>query len=87
MPESEPQEIIERVEELEHLVYELRVARSVHDSLGQTACEINLQLDLIEAFKADDPERADNALREAKRLSIRLLEDIRLAFSKSNKHI
>jgi signal transduction histidine kinase len=54
-----------------------RVARDIHDSLGHYLTVVNVQLEKALAFRAKDPEEAEQAVHNAKRLADQALEEVR----------
>jgi signal transduction histidine kinase len=66
-----------RVEELAVTDERNRLAREVHDSLGHYLTAINVQLRKASAFRDKDPQQADQAVEDSKRLAHEALEDVR----------
>jgi signal transduction histidine kinase len=54
-----------------------RLARDIHDSLGHYLTVINVQLEKALTFRERDPQEADQALSDAKRLAREALQDVR----------
>jgi signal transduction histidine kinase len=54
------------------------LAREIHDGLGHYLTVINVQLEKALAFRTIDPEAADQAIRDAKRLTGEALQDVRV---------
>ncbi|MBN1993016.1 MAG: sensor histidine kinase [Anaerolineae bacterium] len=58
-----------------------RLAREIHDSLGHYLTVINVQLEKALAFRNRNPEEAEQAVRESKRLARAALQEIRHSVS------
>ena len=56
-----------------------QLARDIHDSLGHYLTVINVQLEKSLAFRTRDPDIADRALGDAKRIASDALRDVRSA--------
>jgi signal transduction histidine kinase len=54
-----------------------RLAREIHDSLAHYLTVINVQLEAAEKLSSDDRNRADQAVRRARRLTLQCLQDVR----------
>lgn len=54
-----------------------RLAREIHDSLAHYLTVINVQLEAAEKLAASQPDRADTAVRRARRLVLDCLQDVR----------
>ena len=54
------------------------LAREIHDGLGHYLTVINVQLEKALAFRTIDPQVADQAIRDAKRLTGEALQDVRV---------
>jgi signal transduction histidine kinase len=54
------------------------LAREIHDGLGHYLTVINVQLEKAMAFRTRDPQAADQAILDAKRLTGEALEDVRV---------
>lgn len=69
-------------EEVEVLAADLertRIARDIHDSLGHTLTTLDIQLELAQTLHTADPDRALQALNQAKGLSSQSLQEVRRA--------
>lgn len=58
-----------------------RLARDIHDSLGHYLTVINIQLSKAKAFRHKNPDAAEQAIDNAKRLANEALEDVRASVS------
>ena len=58
-----------------------RIARDIHDSLGHTLTTLDVQLEVAQTLYSQDPERAFQAINQAKSLSGQSLEEVRRALS------
>ncbi len=58
-----------------------RLARDIHDSLGHYLTAISIQLEKAQAYRARDPEAADQAIRDAKQTARAALQDVRQSVS------
>ena len=67
----------EKVAELATMEERNRLARDIHDSLGHYLTVINVQLEKAMVFRVRNPQEADQAVRDAKRLASEALQDIR----------
>jgi len=67
----------EQVAELATTRERNRLARDIHDSLGHYLTVINVQLEKAQAFRDKEPQAADQAIIDAKRLASEALQDIR----------
>lgn len=54
------------------------LAREIHDGLGHYLTVVNVQLEKALAFRTLDPQVADQAIRDAKRLTSEALQDVRV---------
>lgn len=54
------------------------LAREIHDGLGHYLTVINVQLEKALAYRSVDPQVADQAIRDAKRLTGEALQDVRV---------
>lgn len=54
-----------------------RLARDIHDTLGHFLTVINVQLEKALVFRAKQPQEADQAVSNAKRLASEALQDVR----------
>jgi len=66
-----------RVAELAATEERNRVARDIHDSLGHHLAAINIQLEKANAYRTRDPQRAEDAVIQAKRTVQDALKDVR----------
>lgn len=58
-----------------------RIARDIHDSLGHTLTTLDIQLEVAETLREENPEHSQLALTRAKRLSRQSLQEVRRAVS------
>lgn len=58
-----------------------RIARDIHDSLGHTLTTLDIQLEVAETLREEDPEQSQLALTRAKSLSCQSLQEVRRAVS------
>ena len=70
-------EYSDQVEELATTKERNRLARDIHDTLGHYLTVINVQLEKALAFRAKNPQEAELAVGEAKRLASEALRDVR----------
>ncbi len=70
-----------RVAELAAAAERNRLARDIHDSLGHYLTAISIQLEKAQAYRARDPEAADQAIRDAKQTARTALQDVRQSVS------
>lgn len=71
-------------QEVEALAADLertRIARDIHDSLGHTLTTLDIQLEVAQTLREEDPSHALLALDRAKRLSRQSLQEVRRAVS------
>jgi signal transduction histidine kinase len=54
-----------------------RLARDIHDTLGHYLTVINVQLEKAQVYRDKNPEEADQAVSDAKRLASEALQDVR----------
>ena len=66
-----------RVAELAAAAERNRLARDIHDSLGHYLTAISIQLEKAQAYRARNPEEADQAIRDAKQTARAALQDVR----------
>ena len=71
----------EQVAELATIEERYRLARDIHDSLGHYMTVINVQLEKALVFRDRNPEEAEQAVRESKRLAREALQEIRRSVS------
>ncbi|MFZ5642878.1 MAG: sensor histidine kinase [Bacillota bacterium] len=71
------QDYAEKVAELATIEERNRLARDIHDSLGHYLTVINIQLEKAMAFRDINPQAADQAVRDAKRIAGEALQDTR----------
>lgn len=71
------QDYAEKVADLATIEERNRLAREIHDSLGHYMTVINVQLEKAIAFRARNPQEADQAVRDAKYLAGEALKDVR----------
>lgn len=67
----------EQVAELATTRERNRLARDIHDTLGHYLTVINVQLEKALAFRKRNPQEADLAVSDAKRLASEALQDVR----------
>jgi signal transduction histidine kinase len=70
-----------RVAELAAAAERNRLARDIHDSLGHYLTAISIQLEKAQAYRARNPEEADQAIRDAKQTTQAALQDVRQSVS------
>ena len=70
-----------RVAELAAAAERNRLARDIHDSLGHYLTAISIQLEKAQAYRARNPEEADQAIRDAKQTARAALQDVRQSVS------
>ncbi|MEO1388816.1 MAG: sensor histidine kinase [Cyanobacteria bacterium J06634_6] len=71
-------------QEVEALATDLertRIARDIHDSLGHTLTALNVQLEVAQTLRTEDPPHSLFALDRAKQLSSQSLQEVRRAVS------
>ena len=71
----------ERVEELAVVEERNRLAREIHDNLGHYLTVVNVQIRAAQAIMADDPQKAQEALGKAQRLTQDGLDAVRQSVS------
>ncbi len=71
------QEYSTQVAELATTKERNRLARDIHDTLGHYLTVINVQLEKALAFRQLNPQEADEAVGDAKRLASEALQDVR----------
>ena len=69
----------EQVAELATTRERNRLARDIHDTLGHYLTVINVQLEKALAFRKLNPQEADQAVSDAKRLASEALQDVRIS--------
>jgi signal transduction histidine kinase len=67
----------DRVAELAAAAERNRLARDIHDSLGHYLTAISIQLEKAQAYRARNPEEADQAIQDAKLTARAALQDVR----------
>jgi len=78
------QEAANLSQEVEALAADLertRIARDIHDSLGHTLTTLDIQLEVAQTMRAENPGQSQLALNRAKQLSRKSLEEVRRAVS------
>ena len=75
------QSYADRVAELAAAAERNRLARDIHDSLGHYLTAISIQLEKAQAYRARDPEEANQAIRDAKQTTQAALQDVRQSVS------
>jgi signal transduction histidine kinase len=71
--------LAEQVETLATALERNRIARDMHDSLGHTLTNLNVQLEVAQRFRQRDLDKAFQALDMAKILGNQCIEDVSLA--------
>ncbi len=71
----------DQVAELATIEERNRLARDIHDSLGHYMTVINVQLEKAIVFRDRNPDEADEAVRESKRLASEALQEVRRSVS------
>jgi signal transduction histidine kinase len=56
-----------------------RIARDIHDTLGHSLTSLDVQIELAQRIQATEPERAQQAIDLAKKLSSQALDNVRQA--------
>ncbi|MEO8973960.1 MAG: sensor histidine kinase [Ktedonobacteraceae bacterium] len=69
----------EQVAELATTKERNRLARDIHDTLGHYLTVINVQLEKALAFRNLNPQEAEQAVSDAKRLASEALQDVRIS--------
>lgn len=70
-----------QVAELAKVEERNRIAREIHDSVGHHLMAVTVQLEKAKAYRAINPEEADQALDDAKRATQSALADVRESVS------
>lgn len=78
---AELQQLHTRARETAVLEERNRLAREIHDSLAHYLTVINVQLEGAERLAGDDPERALDQVRKARRLAVECLQEVRRSVS------
>ncbi|MEM7552641.1 MAG: sensor histidine kinase [Cyanobacteria bacterium P01_A01_bin.84] len=65
------------VEKLAAKLERTRIARDIHDSLGHTLTSLDIQLELAERLEERNPDKAKQAIKIAKTLASRSLQQVR----------
>ncbi|MGK7951333.1 MAG: sensor histidine kinase [Xenococcaceae cyanobacterium] len=84
------EELTRQVEGLATQLERVRIARDIHDSLGHTLTNLQVQLALAQEFRHHKPDRAFRAIDLAKFLADRCVEDMSLtlqAMHQSDFHL
>jgi signal transduction histidine kinase len=68
--------LAEQVETLAAALERNRIARDMHDSLGHTLTDLNLQLEIAQKFRLRDLDKAFQAVDMAKMLASQCIEDV-----------
>lgn len=71
----------DQVEELAKTLERTRIARDIHDSLGHTLTNLNVQLQLAQRLRETDLDRAFQAIDLAHALSNQCIEDVSCALA------
>ena len=74
-----------QIEELAKTLKRTRIARDIHDSLGQTLINLNIHLQLAQRLFKADPYEPLKAIDIAQTLSIQCIEDISYALASIRK--
>ncbi len=78
------QQAVELAQTVEALAADLertRIARNIHDSLGHTLTTLDVQLEVAQTLRTQNPDESLRALNIAKELSSESLQDVRRAVS------
>lgn len=75
----------QQVEELAKALERTRIARDIHDSLGHTLTNLDIQLQLAQRLFKANPDKALQAVNLAQTLSIQCIEDISYALTSIRK--
>ncbi|MEL6263207.1 MAG: sensor histidine kinase [Cyanobacteria bacterium J06626_6] len=70
------EDLLQQVEALAKDLERARIARTIHDSLGHTLTDLNIQLQLAQRLRKSDPKQAFHAVDLAKTLSVQCIEDV-----------
>ncbi len=70
------EELSEQVESLIANLERTRIAREIHDSLGHTLTDLDMQLSVAQTLRHQNPEKAFLALDTAKLLARQCIEDV-----------
>lgn len=69
-------------QQVENLAVDLernRIARDIHDTLGHSLTSLDVQIELAQRLQAAEPERAQQSINIAKKLSSQALDNVRQA--------
>lgn len=75
------EDLLQQVEALTKDLERARIARTIHDSLGHTLSNLNIQLQLAQRLRKTDPDQAFQTVDLAKALSIQCIEDVGYSLS------
>ncbi|MEM6450205.1 MAG: histidine kinase, partial [Cyanobacteria bacterium P01_D01_bin.105] len=75
------EDLVQQVETLAKDLERARIARTIHDSLGHTLTNLNIQLQLAQRLRKTDPDQAFQAVDLAQSLSIQCIEDVSYSLS------
>ena len=75
----------QQVEELAKDLERTRIARDIHDSLGHTVTNLNIQLQLAQRLFKANPDKSLQAIDLAQTLSMQCIEDISYALASIRK--
>jgi signal transduction histidine kinase len=68
--------LAEQVETLAAALERTRIARDIHDSLGHTLTNLDIQLQVALKLRQRDPDKAFQSLEQAKQLSRQCIDDV-----------
>ena len=75
------EELGQQVESLAATLERTRIAREIHDSLGHTLTDLDIQLAVAQALRSHNLEQSFQAVDTAKMLAEQCIEDVSLALS------
>jgi signal transduction histidine kinase len=70
------EELAQQVETLAATLERTRIARDIHDSLGHTLTNLDIQLEVAQKLRDRNPDKAFQAVDTAKMLSSQCIEDV-----------
>ncbi|MEM9947951.1 MAG: sensor histidine kinase [Cyanobacteria bacterium P01_D01_bin.36] len=73
--------LLQQVEVLAKDLERARIARAIHDSLGHTLTNLNIQLQLAQRLSKTEPAKAFQSVDLAQMLSLQCIEDVSLSLS------
>ncbi|HEY9640183.1 MAG TPA: sensor histidine kinase [Coleofasciculaceae cyanobacterium] len=79
------EELTQQVEGLAATLERTRIAREIHDSLGHTLTDLDMQLAVAQRLRSHNPEQAFQAIDTAKMLSGQCIEDVSQALDRMRR--